>query len=139
MEKLLLDTSIIVKWYHNEEGTDIAKLILEKHKQKLVSIVVPDISALELANALKFGIKFPDIIIKDSLSSFYDLDLSFISLTRTIIEGTVRVISKLSITSYDAVFLYLAESEKIPLITDDKKHHLKIYSKFIKYLDDIKY
>lgn len=136
MERLLLDTSIIVKWYHEEENTDIARLILEKHKQRIVSIIVPDILGLELANALKFGIKFPDQIVKESISSFYALDLSFIPLTRKIIEGAVQLITELSITSYDAVFLYLAQSEKIPLITADRKHHQKKYSKRIKYLDE---
>lgn len=134
MEKVILDTSVILKWYVQETQSEKANLLLEKYKQGSLSIFIPDIVSLELANALYFGARYKGKILEEILTSFYKLDLFVIPLSESVIWGTSKVMEKLSIAIYDALFIYLAEQKQIPLITADKKHHQKKFSKMIKYL-----
>lgn len=136
MEKIILDTSVIVKWYQEEKDSHMARYLLDKIQAKTLTCIVPDITALELSNALFFNATFPAIALEETIKSFYALNLNFISLNQVVIIGAMKYMSSLSIGIYDAIFLYLAEKENCPLITADRKHHKKKYSKRIKYLDE---
>jgi len=134
MEKVVIDTSIAVKWFIKESGSDKAVKLLEDYKDKRIKILAPEIICLELANALYFAARFEGKVLKEALRSFYCLNLSLAPLNEPFLQKSSLFTQKFNIGIYDALFIALAEKEKIPLITADKKHHRKEFSKFIKYL-----
>ncbi len=138
-EKVVLDTSVIVKWFVEESGSGQANQILNLYQKNKVGIVVPEIVCLELINALKFGAGFDENGLKEALTAFVNLDLEMVPLFESYFNELINIMSDFRIAAYDAYFIVTAKSKQIDLITADKKHHLKeIYSQ-IKYLDEISF
>lgn len=134
MEKVVLDTSVVVKWFVEEKDSKKALKLLKDYQNGQLKIIAPEIVSLELANALFFGAGYKNKLLKESLDAFYALDLSLIPLTKSFIQEASEYMEKFKIAIYDALFIFLAEKEKIPLITTDRRHHQKRFSKQIRYL-----
>lgn len=137
METVTLDTSVVIKWYTDEEGTIEAVSLLTKYKTGSLNIIIPSILPLELANALYFGLGFRQKNHDEALKEFFNLNIPVIHLSDKLIRNASRLMEKFSTAIYDTIFMYIAEEKRIPLITADKKHHQKKYSKHITYLDEI--
>jgi predicted nucleic acid-binding protein len=134
MEKVVLDTSVVVKWFVEEKNSEKAVKLLKNYRDGQLKIIAPAIIGLELANALFFGASYKSELIKESLTAFYSLNFVLIPLGESLIQEASEYMEKFKIGIYDALFIFLAEKEKIPLITADKKHHQKRFSKQIRYL-----
>jgi|YNPBryantNP2012_1023418.scaffolds.fasta_scaffold24529_3 predicted nucleic acid-binding protein len=134
MEKVVLDTSVVVKWFVEEEGSEKAVDFLENYRQGKLKILAPEIIGLELANALFFGAGLRGKVLQEALAAFYNLGIALIPLDETLVREASKYSEKFKIATYDALFIVLAEKEKCALITADKKHHQKSFSRRIKYL-----
>ena len=132
-----MDTSVVVKWFTQEDRTKEAVSILTEYKDGKINIIIPSILAIELANSLFFGLGYRSAKLDGALKRFFDLNIPNIIINDKIIRSASRMMEKFSITIYDAIFLFLAEEKQIPLITADTKHHQKKYSKYITYLEEI--
>lgn len=51
---MLLDASVILKWFLDEPDSDKAKIIKDNHVNGKFTIVIPDIAIYEIANALRY-------------------------------------------------------------------------------------
>lgn len=134
MEKIIIDTSVLVKWFVQEEDSDKAWQLLVDHQHKKIQIILPEIALLELINALYWGADFSEKEILEALKALKDLKIIYKNINFTQLEQTTKLIKKGKIQSYDALFIVLAEEENCFLITVDKKHHKKNLSKRIRYL-----
>lgn len=131
MDKIVLDTSVIIKWFSLEPGRKDALGIRDRVVQGKTDLVEPDLIFYELINALWFGKKFGSKKIGRILTEFRNLDPEIVALNPELTAIILKLINKFSITTYDASFVALANENKIPLITADTKHHKKAYGKFI--------
>ena len=55
MIDLVIDTSVIIKWYDEEENSDTALKIIELVESKTIKLVLPQSSPLEVINSLRLG------------------------------------------------------------------------------------
>ena len=133
MEKVVVDTSIAVKWFIEEDGSDKAIKILQQHQQGKIILIAPDILLLELINALYYK-KLQQQDINTALKLIYKLELQFISLSLLLITQASKITSRFQIASYDSLFIVVAKELDCFLITADRKHHRKEIYKKIKYL-----
>lgn len=134
MEKIVIDTSVAVKWFVEEKNSEEALKLLKDHHDGQIEIIAPEIICLELVNALFFGADYKGEILEKALSAFYDLNLSLVLLSKSFIQGARKYMEEYNIAIYDALFIFLAKKEKTLLITCDKKHHSKKFYKKIEYL-----
>jgi predicted nucleic acid-binding protein len=134
MDKVVIDTSVIVKWFVQESDTTKAQNILEQQKNNKIQIILPDVVLLELINALYWGKKIPYRNIVKALKAMSKIRIIYKKAHDSLLLTTLSLMTKHKIQSYDALFIALAEQEKCPLITADYKHHKKRFSKRIKYL-----
>jgi len=134
MDKVILDTSIIIKWFVQEKDSGQALEIFKEVKKSSLKIVLPKIIILELINALLLGNDYTQEGVRKALDDINDLRPEWVLLDQLLIEDVVKMVSGNKIAAYDAFFIAVAENQKIPLITADKKHHLKKFSKYIQYL-----
>ena len=134
MEKVILDTSVIVKWFIAEENSDQALRILQEIKNQKLKLIAPKIIILEVVNALFLGNNYPQEGILKALQDIEGLNPEWVNIGSLSNEVIVITTIQTKIAAYDAFFLALAETRKIPLITADKKHHPKKFSKYIQYL-----
>lgn len=134
MEKVVLDTSVVVKWFVAEKDSKKALKLLRSYQNERLKIFLPEIASLELANALFFGAGYQGEILQDALHAFYSLKFSLVPLNEAFIQGARPYMENYQIAIYDALFIFLADQLGISLITADKKHHQKKFSKQIKFL-----
>ena len=84
-------------------------------------IYVPDLLIYEIANVLRYKPDLTDQRAQEALDSLYDLHIKIIEISQGMIKGAIRLAYCYGITVYDAAFLALAESLKIPFVTADEK------------------
>mgnify|MGYP001066445561 CR=1 FL=1 len=126
MKKVVLDTSVIVKWFSKEKGSQEAKEYLRQLQQGKINIFLPELAKYELANALLKGKGLPVPVAKQALSLFYSLPINFVVETRLAAKSSYKLAQKLKITYYDACFLTLADRLKAILVTANPRHQKKI-------------
>lgn len=134
MEKVVLDTSVVVKWFVEEKDSEKAQKFLEAYQDGRLEIIAPEIMGLELTNALFFGAGYKGEVLKQALAAFYSLKLASVPLSESFVQEARKYMEKFKIAIYDALFIALADRERLPLISADKQHHQKRFSKQIKYL-----
>ncbi|MDO8515004.1 MAG: type II toxin-antitoxin system VapC family toxin [bacterium] len=134
MDKIILDTSVIIKWFVKEENSDKADGWLVKIKNSSVLLVSPAVLFLELSNALILGNKYEKQDAKRAVAAVYKLSPEIIYPDQNLIEDIIELMAKDKIAAYDALFIVLSQKFNIPLLTADLKHHKKEYSPNIQYL-----
>lgn len=118
----VLDCSITLAWFFEDEKSDYTDSILEKLKNS--KAIVPSIWPLEVANVLHLAKKKKRITelqavgFIDILSSL-PIIIDHTSTSRAL-NSTFVLASKVDLTIYDAAYLELALREKVPLHTLDK-------------------
>ncbi len=99
---IILDTSVVVKWFSEEDFTDKALEIRERIRMGEERVIVPDLLLYELANALKYNPSFDANDVSDALTSIFDMDVNIVTPMRGIINVAVSLAFEYDITVYDA-------------------------------------
>ena len=133
-KKVVLDTSVLIKWFIQEDDSNEALKLLEEIKSGTVRLVLPQVVLLELINALFWGNKYAEEGILKAISDLNDLHPEIVIFDFQLAKEVVRNVVGFKIATYDALFLALAQQKQIPLITADRKHHLREYSPLVRYL-----
>ena len=120
LDRIVLDASVLVKWFNAEEGRDKALMIRDAQIRGRLAIAAPVLAVYEVCNALRFGrIPPEDIIIAYNLLRRLRVDL--VEPGEEIMRGTISAAFENGLTIYDAAYLALAENLRAPLVTDDIK------------------
>lgn len=119
METLVLDTSVVVKWFLPEKLREQAVSIGLRMLQGKLGIICPDIMLLELANALKYSGRMSPVHISKSIRLITTLGLRMISFHYELLKMSIAIAGRYDIAIYDAYFLSLAEASDSPLVTAD--------------------
>jgi len=141
MERLegcfVLDSSVIVKWFVEEEFTNKALLIRQALLVGKVELVAPDLILYEIPNALRFSQKLNEEDIKKIISSLFGIGMEITVPVRRILDSAIDFSFKFNITLYDAYFIALAKDIGYEFITADEKLYNKAKAlKFVKILKD---
>jgi predicted nucleic acid-binding protein len=122
MKKYVIDTSVAVKWFSEDENE--AGNAIQLRQQLLdgfCSITVPDLLIYELANALKHNPNLATKDIKAALDSVFDMDIDIRKTDSLVVTHAIDIAFRFRVTVYDAYFMALAQLEKNPFITADYK------------------
>ena len=84
---LLADSSVLVKWYHDEEDTPVALRLREGHLRKQWEARVADISLYKLANALHFAGKYTPTEIIERIQSLLEMKLQTYGFDLLVLTG----------------------------------------------------
>uniref|UniRef100_A0A7C6EFM5 Ribonuclease VapC n=1 Tax=candidate division WOR-3 bacterium TaxID=2052148 RepID=A0A7C6EFM5_UNCW3 len=134
---VVLDASVILKWFIEENDSEKARAILNRYIKGDFIIVVPDFLLYEVANVLKYSGAFSEKEVTEAITSLYDLEIKIISSLPDVIKTMIKLSFQKGITSYDAIYLALAMELQVPLITADVRLSHKINDiKYVKLLKD---
>ena len=122
---LVLDTSVIAKWFVEEENSDIALKIRKEFHDGAHEISIPDLLLYELSNALRYN-KFSSDVITKAVDSLLDMNLSIVIPSRTLLSDAIELAHKFDITVYDSIYVALALQSNGIFITADDKLYRKI-------------
>ena len=127
----VLDASVVLKWFINEEDSDKAEILRSEYFFGNRSITVPDLILYEFANALNFNPEFDTDEIKEAIQTLFDMEIEIITPTQMMINKAVDIASKNNVTIYDASYLALSYDLQVEFITADEKFYKKLFqSKF---------
>ena len=120
--RVVLDASIAVKWFHEEEFTSKALEIRDALDKGRIEIVVPSIFPYEVINALrKTDNLFDEEQLKSASESIELRDLLGAKAEKGDLNAVLELTFKYSINPYDASYLLMAKRFKTIVITADKK------------------
>lgn len=122
MKRVVLDASVGVKWFFEEEESDRAALLMNSIEEKQIEVVVPEIFYPEFAGtcwkkvkkkkaALAWAIKALDDVMALPFTKYPDFELADVALENALLY---------KISVYDALYLSLAEIYVAPLVTADE-------------------
>ena len=120
---LVLDPSLALAWYFEDERTQAADDTLDR--VVATGAVVPALWRLEIANGFQMAIrrKRIDAAYRDkALSELGALPISVDPDTDAYAWSTVlQLADKFQLTAYDAAYLELAQRRRLPLATLDRQ------------------
>ena len=135
---IILDASVIVKWFSEEEYTDKALEIRERIRMEEERVIVPDLLLYELANALKYNPSFDADDVNDALASIFDMDVDIVTPIPEIINSAVTLAFEHSLTVYDAFYIALAKEIELTFVTADRRLCERVRGmNFVKFIGDI--
>ncbi len=123
---LVLDASVIAKWFKNEDNSDLALGIRDDFWKGLHEIIVPDLILYEISNALRFDSKFSSELIKKSIQSLFDMEITITVPSENLISNAVEIAVDKKITVYDAIYVALSLQTSAVFITADKELYEKV-------------
>jgi predicted nucleic acid-binding protein len=135
---IILDASVVVKWFSEEEYTEKALEIRERIRRGEERVIVPDLLLYELANALNYNPNFNVNDVSDALKSIFDMDLDIVTPLPEIINLAITIAFEYTITVYDAFYIALAKDLRFSFITADARLCERVKDlDFVKFLGDL--
>lgn len=127
MRSAILDTSVVIKWFHreNEEDVDKALLLRQAYLEGALNVIVPELLFYEFGNFLshRSGLKPGDMLT--SIRVLWSLGMEVHQIDSTLSEDMVQLAHHHNISAYDAAFVALSQSLAAPLVTADRTLHEK--------------
>ena len=124
--KIVLDASVVVKWFIEEENTEKAIVIRDKFVRGEIEVLVPSLLIYEIGNVF---LKHPAKNSRDVENDFkalFDIGMEIVEINKPEIKDIHKNAKHFGITFYDAVYVTLALKEGCKLITADKKLKRKV-------------
>lgn len=122
----VLDASVVIKWFSNEEFTPIALELRDNYVKGNADIACPDLVIYEVSNALRYNKSLKEKDVKDSVNSLLSLGISIIVPTKSVVESAISIAFQYDIALYDACFTALAKELNFKYVTADEKLYNKI-------------
>jgi predicted nucleic acid-binding protein len=122
MNELVIDTSVVCKWFleEGETSVEMAGELLHQHLVGTTLLIAPASLPLELANVLRYS-DMNDSTMQQTLEDFHFAHLELFELTQNRLEAASLLARRHKISVYDAVFLALAQERECPLVSADRK------------------
>ncbi len=117
-DSLVVDSSVAVKWYIPESGSDRAALLLRAG----VRLVAPDLLIPEVGNVLWKRRRYvPAADIETIVVAFASACPVSLYPSIALLQGALSVALAYERSVYDSLYLALAVSEDCPLVTADER------------------
>lgn len=132
MKEIVIDASVVAKWYLDaEELADCAQQIKTDYFSKQVALFAPFLINYELSNVILSAVRGGRLsarLADTALESFYSLDINLFSSPPLLLDS-FKLAKEFNISSYDASYVALCQSAKIPFYTADAKLIGKLQNK----------
>lgn len=121
----IIDSSVALKWFYEEEDREKALLIYDDLARNAVSVVVPHLIIYEIGNIIRYKKPFSIQKIEQAEKILAELNLAFDNPNYQEWKEIIELCHKLDISFYDCSYVFLAKKYNIKLITADKKLYRK--------------
>lgn len=123
MTSLLVDTSVVLKWYHAEGESDVdaARRILDAHTSGRVAALVLDLAFYELGNVLLRSLRWSAEQVADQLDDLQAMVGTPLVLTPAWRRQAARLGERNGLTMYDAAWAATAAALDISLVSADRR------------------
>ena len=119
-QKKVVDTSVIVKCFLQEDKTDKAVALIENHLMNNIEIVVPELFFLEVLNTLRYKEK-DENKLNETIKILLNAKFLIVPLNQFILERSLEISLQYDLSIYDALYAALSQIHGCSLVTEDKK------------------
>ena len=126
VKNIVIDASVIVKWFIDEKDSDKAEKIKEQFINEEINLIIPSLLYYEVLNALKYSklFKLDELnLVGESIENY---GFNAVVIKNEIREKMVEIAINNDISIYDASYIALAEKFNTQLITADEKISKKL-------------
>jgi len=120
-EKVVVDASIVTKWYSQEKDSEKAIEYMERHIAGIFELVVPALLVYEVANALNYKPDFTEEDVKSSVDALADLSLTVEMSSKELMKRAASVARDSDLSIYDSCYIALAERLNVRMVTADRR------------------
>lgn len=123
MEQLIVDSSVVIKWFVPEENSDRAADLLDGYETSVFSFLMPDLLYAEMGNIVWKKCRAGVLESKDGqavLENFLKLRFSTVS-SATLLSHALRLAMTHQRTVYDSLYIALSIREACRFVTADKR------------------
>lgn len=135
--QIIIDSSVIAKWYLPDEPSEPAFRIKQDFIDKKTSLAAPLLIYYEVNNILRSAAKSFRVNKKEAdkaYRAFLELDFKA-HHSKELLNDALQKAIELDISSYDASYVALAEYLEVPFYTTDEKLIKKADNKLVKNLE----
>lgn len=123
MDKIVVDSSVVIKWFVTEPFSEEARRVLEGYQSGTLTLIAPDLLAAEIGNIVWKKFRLQGLAQQDAeqiIAAFRELK---IELTPSIelLEDALRIAMTHDRTVYDSLYIALSTREKCFFITADER------------------
>ena len=119
-QKKVVDASVIMKWFVDEDGSDKALDLRKMHLEKTCLIIVPDLLFIEVMNAFRY--KTEDVeSLKKVNDALWKIQLKVEKTNQFILNAAAEEALIYDLSLYDAIYVTLSQLYGCPLYTSDLK------------------
>ena len=132
MEKIVIDSSVAVKWFVMETDSMKARQILLEYKQGFWEFLAPDLIYAEYGNIIWKKQIFQGFDANDADSAVRDFqNIQFtLTTTRNLFNEAFQIAVKHQRTFYDSLYLALSLQENCEFVTADEKFYNSVKQNF---------
>jgi len=117
---IVVDSSVVVKWFSGEERTDKALEIRDSHISGNLAIWITSNMYFEVVNALRFKPDYNTKKLSRAIEYLLNLHLQTGPIDRKILSRAGEIAYDCGVTIYDAAPVALAEAKRTLCVTADE-------------------
>jgi len=121
VKKVILDASIVAKWYLTEEYSDHALRLRDAHVSGNITIAIPTLLIYEVLNVLRQSKAYSEEELIQLARSLNKYGFECWSMSEPLKEEAVRTAYKYDVTIYDASYIALATILNTTIYTADEE------------------
>ena len=138
MQEVVVDASVIVKWFVKEENSDKAIKVRDRYIEGEIRIIAPEILPFEVLNALYHKRLFSKDELKEISEALDAFSFDLYSLRGEYTKKAIEVSVDNNITVYDAAYISLAMVKNTIVYTADEQLIKRLKQNYFGYVNDIK-
>ena len=121
MKKIIVDASLVVKWFITEEYSNLALEIRDRFVNGQLELFAPSLLQYEVLNALKYSNLFSLDNLVDAVTSLENYGIIQVPLNGDYTQKTLKLAVDHNISIYDAAYIGLTDVLGICAYSADKK------------------
>ena len=129
---IVVDSSVVLKWYIPEAKNEKARQYLSSHVEGKDDLSAPGLLFFEINNVLATKSAITASEGSKIMKSLYDLDLKIVNFSFDDFKSALNLAKEFNISAYDSSYVVLAEKFRCDFITADKKLYNRLKPHFAK-------
>ncbi|WP_035757058.1 type II toxin-antitoxin system VapC family toxin [Granulicoccus phenolivorans] len=123
MTGLLVDTSVLIKWFHSDGESELAeaRAIRDAHVRGVVDAYVLDLALYEVGNVLTRALGWQAVEVAAQLDDLVAIVGPPLVMSQGWLHQAARIAETHGLSFYDASWAAAAAALKIPLVSADRR------------------
>ncbi len=123
MTRLLIDTSVLIKWFHSEGENELpqARALRSAHVAGELDAHILDLAAYEVGNVLSRALRWSGADVADQLDDLHAIVGPPLAMSQAWLRRAAALAQTHALTFYDASWAAAASELGIPLVSADRQ------------------